>query len=78
MNVTLQTPDARQIGMFLAAALLGVGIGTIGQSGTVAVPAVGTVPSVVVGVVGLVAGGGTYLALERTGSGCGCSDDCGC
>ena len=64
--------------MFLAAAFVGLGIGTIGNGGAVTLPLTGPTSSLAVGGAALVVGAGTYTGVKRTGSGCGCGDGCDC
>ena len=66
--------NAPAVGKLLAAALVGLGVGTLLSPAPVAVPLVGTVPGVAVGGVGLVTGGLLYAQMPS----CGCSGDCDC
>lgn len=74
METIRKRANAGTLGKFLAAALIGLGVGTLLSPDPVAVPLVGTVPGVAVGGVGLVAGGLLYAQMPN----CGCSGDCDC
>lgn len=78
MNWSARAVQPRKVAMFLAAAFVGLGIGTLGKAGAVTLPLIGTAPSLVVGGAALVVGAGTFTALKQTGSGCGCGDGCDC
>jgi len=67
----------RTVATFAAAALLGLGIGTLVQSDPVALPYVGETSQYLVGAGGLLAGGGLY-AIRPGSSDCDCSGPCGC
>lgn len=68
-----------KLAMFAAAVLVGASIPTAVSGSGVSVPAIGTVPAIAVGTVGIVAGLGLYTGVKRySTSGCGCGGDCNC
>lgn len=64
----------------VAGLLVGLGVGALVPPEPVTVPAVGPMPGIAVGSLGLVVGGALYLRGPSIvgASGCGCSGDCGC
>ena len=64
------------VGKFLAAVVVGLGIGTLVPPEPVSVPAVGTVSGLLVGSGAIAVGGGLYLWIRRSTGGCGCGGSC--
>lgn len=77
MTVALPKVDVRFAAKFLAAALVGIGIGTMVPPEPMAVPGLGSISSLLVGGAGVVAGTGLYTRIPSS-SECGCSGDCTC
>ena len=61
----------------LAAVVVGFSVGTLLSFEPVTLPLLGTTSGLLVGGVGLVAGGGLFLRARQSAS-CGCSGNCGC
>lgn len=63
-----------------AAVVVGLSVGTLVSSDPVALPVVGTASGLLVGGVGLLAGGVLYYWVPGlvASPDCGCSGDCGC
>ena len=80
MNRTIERLDPVLIVKFLGALVVGLAVGTIVTSDTVALPVVGPIHATVAGIVGLLIGGLLYHAVPARldGGGCGCGGDCGC
>lgn len=72
------TLDVYRIGKFLAAVVVGLGIGTAVSGGGVTLPAVGSVPSIALGVALLAVGAVAFTQMPSPKSGCSCSGDCNC
>lgn len=72
-------PSPRVVKM-IGAIVMGLSIGALLPPEPMAVPAVGVVPGVLVGGLGLAGGALLYVQAPKwlRPSGCGCSDDCGC
>ncbi|WP_123538684.1 hypothetical protein [Halosimplex salinum] len=77
MNASLPSVGPDKIGLFAAALVVGLGIGTLLSGDAVAVPVLGKTSELLVGAAGVVLGGGLYTATKRLAPG-GCGDDCGC
>ncbi|WP_126662168.1 hypothetical protein [Haloterrigena salifodinae] len=77
-TAALESVSALWIGKFLAAVVVGLGIGTLVSPEPVAVPVVGTVSRLLVGSGAVVVGSGLYLWIRRSTGGRGCGDSCGC
>lgn len=78
MNVRKQTVDALPIaGKLLAAVVVGASLATLVPPDPVTIPAVGSVPGLAAGAVGLVVGSVLYTQVPGS-SGCGCGGDCDC
>lgn len=75
MNAREVVPDLQWLGKLIAGLVLGLSLGTLVQPDPMTVPAVGAVPSAVVGGLGLVVGAVLYTQIP---SGCDCGGDCGC
>jgi len=71
-------PRAPQLGKFTAAIVFGLGIGTLASPSPVPLPRLGSVPGLVAGTTGILAGASLYLAIDRTSSGCDCTGNCSC
>lgn len=80
MNVSEQTIVSPKVVKFVAAVVIGLSVGTMLSPEPMALPAVGQVPSVAVGAIGLVLGSLLFSEVPRhlQSTGCGCGDDCGC
>lgn len=74
---TLANPRAVKV---VAAVVLGLSLGTLVPPEPVTLPAVGTVPGVAAGGIGLAVGAVLYLWVPGWlgASGCGCDGDCDC
>lgn len=71
-----QSVTVPQLGKLAAGIVAGLGIGTLVSQGSVALPAVGTVPGLAVGTAGILLGGGLHRAVQRSTDDCGCGGNC--
>ncbi len=79
MAVRTRIPTLSRVGLFAAAIIVGVGVGTVLSQDPIGAPVIGSVPAVVAGGFAILVGGGLYLGIRRSDrSDCGCSSDCDC
>lgn len=80
MNIRRRTVFGPKLVKIVAAVLIGLSIGTAIPPSTIYLSGVGSMPSVVVGGIGLVSGVVAYQWGPNIlgSSDCGCSGDCGC
>ncbi|QSX00219.1 hypothetical protein [Haloterrigena alkaliphila] len=73
---TLELIGVPRLGKFVAAVIVGLGIGTLVAPEPVTVPTVGAVPGLLAGSAAIAVGTGLYLWIKRTTAGCGCGGGC--
>jgi hypothetical protein len=78
MSLASRSLSRVKLAKFAAAAVAGLGVGTLLSPSPVSAPAIGTVPGLVLGGVALLAGVALYTQAGRLGPDCGCGGDCGC
>jgi hypothetical protein len=78
MSLASRSLSRVKLAKFVAAAVAGLGVGTLLSPSPVTAPAVGTAPGLPAGAVLLLAGVALYTQADRLGPDCGCGGDCGC